>query len=192
LKMKNLSTLSIRATALLDRLRSQALPASTLLKRLKLPLSFNHPKLITSLSTTLNKITGFGTSPILTPDQISLLKDRVVSLESKLSLHRHATAQAKQNYDSLLAQHSSTSSQLSTLLSRKSVWNSTDAEAFTRLFVQDQSLSARVLESQTLVRDSESSLDRSLESFLDAMRERYAGEQIWADKLRSLSTYWTW
>ncbi|KAL3894148.1 MAG: hypothetical protein SGCHY_005443 [Lobulomycetales sp.] len=125
-------------------------------------------------------------------DHVARLKNAVGASESALSGYRSKAKSAKQTYESLVAAHASTSTQLSTLLSRKSVWNASDASAFTRLFHSEQDLAAKVALARVDVQDAEHAFDASLQHFLEAMRERYAGEQIWGDKLRAASTYWTW
>eukprot|EP00798_Chlamydomonas_sp_ICE-L_P010115 gene10115-8016_t len=95
-------------------------------------------------------------------------------------------------YDEKLKAQGTLQRDMNSLLQRKSSWTETDVTNFTNMYRSEHALDAAVAaarENLEVVSDAKEGAQADL---MRAIRERYAEEQMWSDKIRQASTWWTW
>jgi sensitive to high expression protein 9, mitochondrial len=79
--------------------------------------------------------------------------------------------------------------EVNTLLERKSMWSDTDVSRFTVLVRQDHALEQKESQVKAAVAQTEDEVEREFSALMRTILARYHEEQIWSDKIRSVSTY---
>lgn len=79
--------------------------------------------------------------------------------------------------------------EVNSLLERKSTWTDTDVSRFTVLVRQDHALEQAEARAKAAVAQTEDGVEREFSALMRAILARYHEEQIWSDKIRSVSTY---
>ena len=79
--------------------------------------------------------------------------------------------------------------EVNSLLERKSTWTDTDVSRFTVLVRQDHALEQAEARAKTVVAQTEDGVEREFSALMRAILARYHEEQVWSDKIRSVSTY---
>lgn len=87
---------------------------------------------------------------------------------------------------------SSTQREINELLQRKHNWTGEDVTRFTELYRLEHLHSQQEATAKENYRQSEKQMDRQYMELTRAIMERYHEEQLWSDKIRSVSTYGTW
>jgi hypothetical protein len=87
---------------------------------------------------------------------------------------------------------SSTQREINELLQRKHTWTGEDVTRFTELYRLEHLTSQQEATAKENYRQSEKLMDRQYMELTRAIMERYHEEQLWSDKIRSVSTYGTW
>lgn len=84
-----------------------------------------------------------------------------------------------------------TSSQqnVNSLLERKHSWTDSDVANFTTLVRSDHASRHAVTTTSEELKHAELAVDKSFTSLMQAILERYHEEQVWSDKIRSVSTW---
>ncbi|KAF8500966.1 mitochondrial distribution and morphology family 33, partial [Russula emetica] len=129
----------------------------------------------------INKVTGY--------DEIEALKRQVVSQEARISASRKAARDAKESYEEAVQKRSDSQREVNSLLERKSMWSDTDVSRFTVLVRQDHALEQKESQVKVAVAQTEDEVDREFSALMRSILARYHEEQIWSDKIRSVSTY---
>lgn len=75
------------------------------------------------------------------------------------------------------------------MLSRKATWTENDVARFTALVRQDHTNDQREKDAKAAVTTADASVETSITSLMRSILARYHEEQVWSDKIRSLSTY---
>lgn len=75
------------------------------------------------------------------------------------------------------------------LLSRKASWTENDVARFTALVRQDHTNDQREKDAKAAVTTADAGVETSITSLMRSILARYHEEQVWSDKIRSLSTY---
>ena len=75
------------------------------------------------------------------------------------------------------------------MLSRKASWTENDVARFTALVRQDHTNDQREKDAKAAVTTADASVETSITSLMRSILARYHEEQVWSDKIRSLSTY---
>ncbi|KDN36971.1 hypothetical protein RSAG8_10505, partial [Rhizoctonia solani AG-8 WAC10335] len=129
----------------------------------------------------LNKVTGY--------DEIEALKRKVVEREQAIAALRAAARQAKEEYTNAVSTRSSRQRQVNDLLQRKSTWTDNDVLAFTQIVREDHASAAAELQAKSNLEQAEAAVDAEFGRLMRAILDRYHEEQVWSDKIRSVSTY---
>lgn len=79
--------------------------------------------------------------------------------------------------------------EVNSLLERKSTWTDTDVSRFTVLVRQDHALEQAEARAKAAVAQTEDGVEREFSALMRAILARYHEEQVWSDKIRSVSTY---
>jgi hypothetical protein len=87
---------------------------------------------------------------------------------------------------------SSTQREINELLQRKHTWTGEDVTRFTELYRLEHLHSQQEVTAKENYRQCEKHMDRQYLELTRAIMERYHEEQLWSDKIRSVSTYGTW
>ncbi|KAI0072026.1 hypothetical protein K474DRAFT_1580203, partial [Panus rudis PR-1116 ss-1] len=149
-------------------------------------------KTFSKLGSELNKVTGY--------EAIESLKKRVVeqgkgchaddtALESKIDAARLKAKQAKEDYDKAVSQRAKSQREVNDLLQRKSTWTDDDVLRFTALVRQDHLFEQEEARAKAVAEQAEGEVEREFSELMRVILHRYHEEQIWSDKIRSVSTY---
>ncbi|THH31185.1 hypothetical protein EUX98_g3010 [Antrodiella citrinella] len=133
------------------------------------------------LGSELNKVTGYG--------EIDLLKKRVVAQEQRIDAARQAAREAKEEYDKAVVQRANSQREVNDLLQRKHNWTDEDVGRFTSLVRQDHLYEQNEARAKAASALTETEVEREFSELMRVILHRYHEEQIWSDKIRSVSTY---
>ncbi|KAI0269856.1 Mdm33 family-domain-containing protein [Gloeopeniophorella convolvens] len=135
----------------------------------------------TRLGGEINRVTGY--------DEIETLKRQVVSQEAHITASRQAARDAKTTYETAVQKRSDSQREVNALLERKSLWTDADVSRFTVLVRQDHALEQEEAHAKAAVAQSEDDVERAFSALMRTILARYHEEQVWSDKIRSVSTY---
>ncbi|KAI0314014.1 Mdm33 family-domain-containing protein [Amylostereum chailletii] len=138
-------------------------------------------KSFTRLGGEINRVTGY--------DAIEALKRKVAAEETGMTAVRDAAKAAKTAYDEAVARRSHSQREVNDLLQRKSLWTDADVSRFTQLVREDHALEQAEARAKDAVARSEDDVERAFSELMRAILARYHEEQVWSDKIRSVSTY---
>ncbi|KAH9821482.1 Mdm33 family-domain-containing protein [Melampsora americana] len=178
-KPNQISNLNLR-TQLKEFSNKNLHPLQTLIKT---QLKFKKQQLsneISSLPNKLSKLTGYG--------EIDELKSIVSKKEIDLKLSRKNANEMKRLYNRAAETRSESVREVNDLLARKASWSDDDLARFTTLVRTDHSNEQEELKAKTLLDEAEAKVDQEFTSLMQAILSRYHEEQVWSDKIRSLST----
>lgn len=121
----------------------------------------------------------------------SLLKSarRLRYIEARISASRKAARDTKVAYEEAVQKRSDSQREVNGLLERKSTWSDTDVSQFTALVRQDHALEQEEARAKAAVTQTEDEVEREFSALMRTILARYHEEQIWSDKIRSVSTY---
>ncbi|CDS04832.1 hypothetical protein LRAMOSA07362 [Lichtheimia ramosa] len=146
---------------------------------------FNDPKeAIQRAGVALNQLTGY--------DHIEKVKQQVTDQAKAFESSRDQMQQAKRAYESAIDTRSSTQREINELLQRKHLWSGEDVTRFTELYRLEHEHSQREIHAKETYQQAEKQMDREYMGLAQSIMERYHEEQLWSDKIRSVSTYGTW
>ncbi|KAI9251124.1 Mdm33 family-domain-containing protein [Helicostylum pulchrum] len=135
-------------------------------------------------SKALNELTGY--------DQIDSVKQKVNDQALLFEVTRDQVQQAKRDYEQAIETRSNTQRGINELLQRKHLWTADDVTQFTELYRLEHSHSQAEMISKDAYQSCEKKMDREYMELARSIMERYHEEQLWSDKIRSVSTYGTW
>ncbi|ORX58135.1 hypothetical protein DM01DRAFT_1333802 [Hesseltinella vesiculosa] len=136
------------------------------------------------LSATLNEITGYK--------QIELVKQKVQDQAQAFEYTRDQVQIAKKRYELSIATRSNTQRGINELLQRKHLWTGDDVTQFTELYRLEHEHAKEEDLARSNYERMEKQMDREYMDLARCIMERYHDEQLWSDKIRSVSTYGTW
>ncbi|GJJ15692.1 hypothetical protein Clacol_009970 [Clathrus columnatus] len=128
-----------------------------------------------------SKISGYG--------HIESLKNQVVENEAAIVAKRQAARNAKIEYDEAVARRSNSQKEVNDLLQRKSTWTESDVSRFTALVRQDHLYEQEETRAKLHVESTEADVEHQFNELMRTILNRYHEEQVWSDKIRSVSTY---
>lgn len=111
------------------------------------------------------------------------------TVEQAIAALRVAARQAKEEYTNAVSTRASRQRQVNDLLQRKSTWTDNDVLAFTKLVREDHASAAAELSAKSNLEQAEAAVDVEFGRLMRAILDRYHEEQVWSDKIRSVSTY---
>jgi sensitive to high expression protein 9 len=92
-------------------------------------------------------------------------------------------------YEEAVQKRSDSQREVNSLLERKSTWTDTDVSRFTVLVRQDHALEQEEARAKAAVAHTEDEVEREFSALMRTILARYHEEQVWSDKIRSVSTY---
>lgn len=109
--------------------------------------------------------------------------------ERKMRDLRDTSRNVKKAYEEAVARRSSSQRELNDLLQRKSSWNEADILRFTELVRTDHARELEEAQARTHASDADNTVERQFDELMRSILSRYHEEQVWSDKIRSLSTH---
>ncbi|KAG2187628.1 hypothetical protein INT44_005318 [Umbelopsis vinacea] len=144
----------------------------------------NPQEALQKASTALNELTGYT--------HIDDVKKKVLHQAEIFESCRTELRNCKAAYEDAVDVRSSTQREINELLQRKHTWTGEDVTRFTELYRLEHLHSQQEMTAKENYRQSEKHMDRQYQELTRAIMERYHEEQLWSDKIRSVSTYGTW
>ncbi|KAI8801969.1 Mdm33 family-domain-containing protein [Cladochytrium replicatum] len=175
------------------RLGPQCASASTSASGPEEPISSQEQPLSTSVklqralddaTQTLNVLTGYSS--------VEKLKQRVLERDQQLKEKRLNLQASKDAYERTVEDRSRCQSEINSLLQRKSSWVPDDANRFGDLARRELDLEQRERRAKTEYDNATDGFELAHVEYLSEIRERYIEEQLFSDKIRKASTWWTW
>lgn len=105
---------------------------------------------------------------------------------------REQVQEAKKRYQEAIETRSNTQREINELLQRKHLWTGQDVTRFTELYRLEHERSQAESSAKETYQQCEKRMDREYMDLARSIMERYHEEQLWSDKIRSVSTYGTW
>jgi hypothetical protein len=105
---------------------------------------------------------------------------------------RDQVQHAKTTYEDAIETRSRTQRDINELLQRKHLWTGDDVTKFTELYRLEHAHSQAETTAKETYQACEKQMDREYMELARSIMERYHEEQLWSDKIRSVSTYGTW
>ncbi|KGB76378.2 mitochondrial inner membrane protein [Cryptococcus deuterogattii R265] len=138
-------------------------------------------KKFVGLGLKVNEMTGYH--------EVERLKHMVFEKEDELQTLRESARAAKAAYDEAVAARSEAQRETNILLERKHSWTDADVSKFTSLVRADHTSSHAVASTSIALKDAEVAVDKSFSQLMQVILQRYHEEQVWSDKIRSVSTW---
>ncbi|KAI8062872.1 Mdm33 family-domain-containing protein [Gongronella butleri] len=167
----------------LEPLVARARQAQLKLKHLTSNVS-DSQEAVRRMSIALNEITGYK--------HIETVKQKVQDQAQAFELTREQVQVAKARYELAIATRSNTQRGINELLQRKHLWTGDDVNQFTELYRLEHEHAKEEELAKEQYQRSEKQMDREYMDLARCIMERYHDEQLWSDKIRSVSTYGTW
>ncbi|OCF43995.1 hypothetical protein I317_02101 [Kwoniella heveanensis CBS 569] len=138
-------------------------------------------KRLVELGLKVNQMTGY--------QEVERLKGLVFAKEDNLQSLREAARAAKEAYDQAVAARSSAQRDVNSLLERKHSWTDADVSRFTSLVRADHASTHAVSSTSIALKEAELAVDKAFSELMQTILQRYHEEQVWSDKIRSVSTW---
>lgn len=141
----------------------------------------------------VNEVTGYR--------EVELLKEAVknrgescvevqsLTAEREIEEKRKEVRDAKAAYEAAVTTLSKTQQDVQALLERKHTWTDHDVAHFTQLVRSDHASKNAVETTSQQLKAAELSVDKAFTALMQSILERYHEEQVWSDKIRSVSTW---
>ncbi|KAJ3266723.1 sensitivity to high expression protein she9 [Chytriomyces hyalinus] len=136
-----------------------------------------------ALSTFMNKVTGY--------DSVVERKMRVEAKGNQLKDASRSLEDAKIKYEESIDERRRCQKEINSLLQRKDSWIDQDILQFTTLYRKDHTLEAKETDTKVAYKAASAQYDTINTDYLSLIRERYIDEQLYSDKIRAASVYWT-
>ncbi|KAF8606770.1 hypothetical protein BDV93DRAFT_520398 [Ceratobasidium sp. AG-I] len=102
---------------------------------------------------------------------------------------RVAARNAKEAYSLAVSARASRQREVNDMLQRKNTWSDADVLAFTKLVREDHLSASAEIQSKAALESAEAAVDAEFGALMRSILDRYHEEQVWSDKIRSVSTY---
>ncbi|CAH7688233.1 Mdm33 family-domain-containing protein [Phakopsora pachyrhizi] len=120
--------------------------------------------------------------------EIDELKDLVQRKQDDLNLSRNHCNEMKVEFDVASKRRAESVREVNDLLARKASWTDDDLMRFTTLVKTDHTNEQLESRAKQALELAETKVDAEFTALMQAILSRYHEEQIWSDKIRSLST----
>ncbi|KAJ3055416.1 sensitivity to high expression protein she9 [Rhizophlyctis rosea] len=141
-------------------------------------------QILPEISSMLNTATGYSV--------VQDCKNRVLAKDAELNSARERSDHAKNLYERNIEDRRKCQKELNSLLQRKDSWLDADITRFTELYRRDLSLEQAEGAAKKDYDAAVENFERCHREYLNEIRERYIEEQLYSDKIRRASTWWTW
>jgi hypothetical protein len=148
------------------------------------PLQTSFNKTLQTVQNTINVHSGYSQIA----NQKELVKHKERYLDALKSNHQRIALQ----YQHQVETRKKSQKELTALLERKSSWSDADVSLFTELYRTDIFNDKEELLLKSKQQDSLTAVEKAQLDYLTEIREAYSQEQLYAQKIRLLSTWWTW
>ncbi|KPV74357.1 uncharacterized protein RHOBADRAFT_54196 [Rhodotorula graminis WP1] len=129
----------------------------------------------------INQATGY--------EEIERLRNGVGAKEKALMDARDKAVSLKQAYTERVKLRADSQREVNDLLQRKSAWTGPDVLRFTELVQQEHTNEQEENRAKLAMDSAEEAVEKGFSELMQAILERYHEEQVWSDKIRSMSTY---
>ncbi|TPX36365.1 hypothetical protein SmJEL517_g01552 [Synchytrium microbalum] len=146
-------------------------------------MQLNH-EIIPKISESLNAVTGYAA--------VNKLKEKVLQKDAELNSKKQLLEAARKRYEDLIDSRNKMQRELTGLIDRRDSWMNTDIDRYTHLFKQNLSLEKEEAAAKSQYKAATESMETTQAELLSEIRERYIEEQLYSDKIRSVSTWYTW
>jgi sensitive to high expression protein 9 len=133
---------------------------------------------------TLNKVTGY--------DLVQERKNRVLEKDKDVIQKREEFKLAKEEYERLIELGKQMQRDLDHLRERKRIQSIDDINQITKLYESLLSIESQEKDAKEKYQKATEGFEKAQVEYLNEMRERYVEEQMFSDKIRQTSTWWTW
>lgn len=106
-----------------------------------------------------------------------------------MNARRVEVKSAKHAYEDAVLTRSTTQQSVNALLERKHSWTDKDVADFTNLVRSDHGSRNAVTTTSEDLKQAELAVDKAFTALMQSILERYHEEQVWSDKIRSVSTW---
>ena len=130
-----------------------------------------------------NRITGYH--------QVEKRKERVMKLDVELHDLKAAVKNDKKNYENVMMNRKKIQKELDSIKDRKDK-SFDDILQLTNLYKSQLQLEKEEMAVKQQYEKTYDLLEKVQLDYLNEMRERYVEEQMYSDKIRKTSTWWTW
>lgn len=113
----------------------------------------------------------------------------MLGAEDAIAALRETASSAKAEYDRAVSERSAMQRDIQLLLERKDTWDDGDVLRFTKLVRSGHAANLAVSSSKSALQTAEAEVEKAFDSLMKGILERYHEEQVWSDKIRSVSTY---
>ncbi|EJT46487.1 inner membrane protein [Trichosporon asahii var. asahii CBS 2479] len=141
----------------------------------------------------VNEVTGYREIELLKEAVksrgASLTADVALTPEREIEGKRKNVREAKVAYETAVATLSKTQQDVQALLERKHTWSDHDVAHFTQLVRSDHASKNAVETTSQQLKEAELAVDTAFTALMQSILERYHEEQVWSDKIRSVSTW---
>ncbi|GAA5990992.1 hypothetical protein JCM10908_006491 [Rhodotorula pacifica] len=129
----------------------------------------------------INHATGY--------EEIERLRNDVGEKEKALLVARENAIRLKQAYTERVKMRADSQREVNDLLQRKATWTGPDVIRFTELVQKEHENDRAEKEAKEAMDAAEAEVEKGFSGMMQAILERYHEEQVWSDKIRSMSTY---
>ncbi|KGG51253.1 hypothetical protein DI09_3p150 [Mitosporidium daphniae] len=121
-------------------------------------------------------------------DSILQLKIAVDEASKAYDISNDAFKEAQRRYQTAVDSRAMLQRELQSLLARKATWSETEISIFTSLYKDEIRADSFEKDAKLAAECASRTVDATHALLVQAMKERYQGEQTWSDKIRALST----
>lgn len=139
---------------------------------------------VPQVSKLFNELTGYSA--------VQKTKERVLQLDDELASAKLYARNSKLAYEKIVEDRHKVQRELSSLLQRKDTWTDHDITRFTEVYRKDVNFEHEELDAKKEQKKAANEFDEYHRLYLNGIRERYIEEQLYSDKIRRASTWWTW
>lgn len=124
--------------------------------------------------------------------ELTFLKEEVTNTSHRFDVAVRSVTDLRREVDQKILHHDEAQKRHAALLMRRDQWDQHDANEFSRITGEEVKSRKELAKARDRLRQAEANAAQCQIEYMDAMRRRYHEEQVWQDKWRVLSTYWTW
>ncbi|KAI9197052.1 Mdm33 family-domain-containing protein, partial [Polychytrium aggregatum] len=131
----------------------------------------------------INSLTGYA--------EVEQRKKLVLEKEQIVGQRRQEMEETKRVYESTVDEHERCQQEIISLQQRKDSWQDDDITRVTFLYRKDKSLEQAEAAAKEAHHLATEAFERAQIDYLGEIRERYVEEQLYSDKIRQTSNWWT-
>lgn len=161
--------------------RARILPTLKALEKSSRQMAKSGMEYVNSANGRFNRLTGY--------EVIEARKESVLAKDRELHDIKRLFKECKERYETLIDERRSNQKELDGAKERKTSLE--DISRITELYKKQLSLESAEEQAKSKYKWATDVMERVQIEYLNEMRERYVEEQMYSDKIRRASTYWT-